>query len=372
MKIGIDARMYGSESTTGLGVYVKSLTDKLFSIDQKNKYFLFMNEPGFSKFQPPSQNVKKIKVDIPWYSYTEQLKFPKILLSQKLDLVHFPHFNVPILYPKKFITTIHDITPKFFPGPKVKKSLTRKIAYQTVFRNGLARAKKIITISEYTTKNLVNFFNADKSKIVIIYNGFNEKISEVKDEELIKNFKAKNNITKPFIFYVGVWRDHKNLPGLIKAFNILRQDFKQDYQLVLAGKQDGRYPEILATINNSPFKSDIILPGYVADEDLPLFYSAAELFVLPSFAEGFGLVSLESMACNTPAISSKTTSLPEILEDASLYFDPYDPHDMAKVFMSVIGDREKYKSLQSLGLDQIKKYSWDKCAQQTLAIYQSV
>ena len=372
MKIGIDARMYGPESTTGIGTYIKNLTDNLFLIDQKNEYILFMGEPAYSEFQPPNQRVKKVKVGCPWYSWSEQIQMPKILLKHRLDLVHFPHFNIPIFYPKKFVLTIHDITPKFFPGPKVKKSLIRQMGYRAVFYLGLKRAKKIITISNHTKKNLIKFFQVKADKIETTYLGVDQNFKVIADQEKLESIKNKYNITKPFIFYIGVWRDHKNLPGLIEAFNILKSKYHLDYQLVLAGKPDSRYPEIEQAINNSQFKSDIILPGFVPEAELPLLYNTARLFALPSFCEGFGLVALESLACGTPVVGSNSTSLPEVLEDAAVYFDPKNPESIAKTINQLLTNSGWYKDLQNQGRNQIKKYSWQDCAKKTLAVYQSL
>jgi len=370
MRIGIDARMYGPKATTGIGAYIKNLTDQLFLIDQKNEYFLFMLEPSYSKFQPPNSRIKKIKVSCPWYSFKEQYELPKILLVHKLDLVHFPQFNVPIFYPKKFVVTIHDITPKFFPGPKVKKSIIRKIGYKTVFNSGLKRAKKIIANSNHTKNNLINFFHTPAEKISVTYLGLEPIFKVIIDQAPVLEIKNRYQITKPFIFYIGVWRDHKNLPGLIQAFNLLKTDYKLDYQLVLAGQSDPRYPEIEEEINHSPFKSDIITPGFIDQKDLPLFYNAAKLFILPSFCEGFGLVALEALACGLPVIGSKTTSLQEILSDSALYFDPTKPESIAEVANQVLTDSRLYEDLKNRGLNQTKKYSWRKCAEETLAIYQ--
>lgn len=372
MKIGIDARMYGAKATTGIGVYIKNLTEELFKLDSENEYVLFMKDPEFSNFQVPNHRVSKVKVDVPWYSLKEQLKMPKILKQHQLDLVHFPHFNVPIFYHGKYVVTIHDITPKFFPGPLVKKSLFRKLGYNLVFRVGINKAKKIITISNYTKKNIIKYFKAKEKRIITTPLGFNQNLASQVNEQKIKEIKNKLNITKPFLFYVGVWRDHKNLPRLIKAFNILKTKYNLDIQLVLAGNQDDRYPEIKKEIQQSKFNNDIITPGFVEDSVLPSLYSAAKLFILPSFAEGFGLVALESQALNTPVVASNTTSLPEILEDSALYFNPQDENNIAEVINKVLSDKNLYFDLQQRGLNQTKKYSWEKTAQQTLSTYSSV
>src|SRR3989344_639988 len=368
MKIGIDARMYGAESTTGICVYIQKLTEKLFSIDEKNEYYLFLKEPAFSQFKPPTDRVKKIKTEIPWYNYSEQIKLPRLLNKYKLDLVHFPHFNVPIFYQGKFIVTIHDITPKFFPGPKVKKSLLRRLAYNLVLNQALEKSKRIITVSQYTKNNLTKYFDIDSEKIEIIYPGIGEEFKKIDSsfEEIIKKY----NITKPFLFYIGVWRDHKNLPGLIKSFEILKSKYNQDYQLVLGGKPDPRYPEIQQAIEYSKFKNDIITPGFIPEDELPLFYNAAKLFVLSSFAEGFGLVAVESLACGTPVVSSNTTSLPEVLKDSTIYFNPKDPLEIAKAIDQVLNDHNLYQNLITKGLILAREYNWRSCAQKTLAVYQ--
>ncbi|MFA5021598.1 MAG: glycosyltransferase family 1 protein [Patescibacteria group bacterium] len=372
MRIGIDARMYGAESTTGIGAYIKNLTDQLFTIDQKNEYVLFMRNQAFSEFKIPNSRIKKVKIDCPWYSLKEQIQLPSILSKHKLDLVHFPHFNAAIFYPGKIILTVHDITPRFFPGPKVKKSLIRKLGYEFVFKTSLKKAKKIITISEHTKNNLLKFFPTAQNKIAITYLGVTENFKVITNQTGLKNLKAKYGITKPFLFYVGVWRDHKNLPGLIKAFEILKSQYNLDYQLVLGGKPDSRYPEIKEAIDSSKVKTDIILPGFITEAELPLFYNSAHLFVLPSFCEGFGLVALESLACGTPIVASNTTSLPEILQDAAVYFDPNSPDDIAKIINQVLTNNELYQNLQTSGFKQIKRYSWQNCAKQTLEIYQSL
>ncbi len=371
MRIGIDARMYGPAATTGIGNYIKNLTRELFLIDQKNEYFLFMLEPEFSKFQAPNSRIKKIMVTSKWYSWSEQFKLVKIYNRFKLDLLHIPHFNVPIFYSGKMVTTIHDITPKFFPGPIVRKSLIRKLGYHLVFNAALRKSKVIITNSYHTRNEITNYFGVDEKKIRVIYLGHDNHPTNPKNQESITEVKNKYGITKPFLLYIGVWRDHKNLPNLVAAFNRLREKFNLDLQLVLAGTPNPNYPEIFQAINNSPFKRDIIKPGYVPDQELPAFYCAAKLFVLPSFCEGFGLVVLESAAYGTPVVASKTTSVPEILGNAARYFDPADPDEMANVISQVITDKDLYQNLKIQGQRQSQKYHWQKCAKQTLEVYQN-
>src|SRR3989344_9351709 len=144
MRIGIDARMYGAKATTGIGVYIKKRTDNLFEIDQSNEYFLFMLDPEFSSFTPPNPRVHKVKVKSHWYSIFEQFEMLLVLLRYNLDLVHFPQFNVPVFYPKKFVVMIHDITQIFFPGARVKKNIIRKVGFNLVFKSALKHSEKIL------------------------------------------------------------------------------------------------------------------------------------------------------------------------------------------------------------------------------------
>jgi len=368
-KIGIDARMYG-KAQSGIGNYIQQITEQIFKLDKNNDYYIFLLPKIYDQYEPPHDKVHKIKVDSPWYSYSEQTKFLQILLKYKLDLMHFPHFNAPIFYNRPRIHTIHDITPKFFPGHK-QKSAWRKFAYNLTLKIGLKKSKKIITISQATKNDIIKYFKINPGKIKVIYLGTEDHFHTKPNYDKIKAIKAKYKISKPFVFFISVWRNHKNFEGLIKAFEILKSQYNQDLQLILGGQEDPNYPKIKEQIKKSPYKEDIITPGFISDQDLPAFYQAAEIFVIPSFYEGFGLIGLEAMACGTPVISSQVTALPEIMGEAALYFDPHDQEQIAKTMKKVLTDQQLKESLINKGFSQVKKYSWQKCAQQILTVYQN-
>jgi len=369
MKIGIDARMYG-KNQSGIGTYIKNLTEKIFELDKDNDYYLFLLDPMHSQYKPVNERVHKIKVNSSWYSYAEQTKFLKDIYKQKLDLIHFPHFNAPILYSGKRIHTIHDITPKFFPGHK-QKSWFRKKAYELAIKTSLKKSSKIITISQNTKNDLINYFQVPEDKIIITFLGIESHFKKVEDYAKIKEIKDRYGITKPYLFFISAWRNHKNFEGLIAAFEKIKSQ-GYDYQLVLGGQEDPYYSRISKKIAQSKYKKDIITPGFISDKDLPAFYSAAEIFIIPSFYEGFGIIGLEAMACQTPVISSNTTALPEILGEAALYFDPKNIQKMSAEIIDLINNPEKQNELIEQGLKQIKKYSWEECAQKTLSIYKNI
>lgn len=371
MRIAIDCRMYGNEKFTGIGTYIQRLTDELFKLDAENEYILFITEPEFSKFTPPNDRVKKVLVTSPHYSYAEQFKLPFEFAKEKFDLIHYPHFNSPILFPKKSICTIHDITPLFFPGHKMK-SIVRRLAYRLVFKATLAKARKVITISQSTKRDLVKYLRVNPKKIEVIYEGVDETFKPIENSAIITNTKERLNITKPFIFFVGVWRGHKNIEALVRAFNILKEKYKIPHQLVIGGRADLHYTKIQETIDQSPFQNDIITPGYISDSDLPILYASAEAFVLPSFIEGFGLIAIEAQACGCPVVSTNTTSMPEVLADSAEFFDPNNVEQMAEQIYKVISNADLRKKLIAKGFENVKRFSWKKCAGQTLAAYKSI
>ena len=192
------------------------------------------------------------------------------------------------------------------------------------------------------------------------------------DTKRIEGIKAKFGITKPYMLYVGQWRAHKNIVKLIRAFHLAKRRYQLDAQLVLVGKIDKKSPEVLETIQKLNLRSDVILTGYVPDDELPYMYQGSELFVFPSLYEGFGLPPLEAMASGIPVIASNSSAIPEILGDAAKYFDPFSIEDIAKTIVEVMTNFSLRKRLRNAGLKQANKYSFDKMARETLKVYKEI
>lgn len=366
--IGIDARMYGY-AQTGIGNYIRHLVGSIIETDKKNNFVIFLNEEEFDSFPIKSERIKKIKIKAKWYSWREQLVFPYNLYKERLDLMHFTHFNSPILYLGKSIVTIHDITPYFFPGHKMK-SMIRKAGFRLVFSSSVRKAKKVIAVSNATKKDIVTYFKIKPEKIEVIYEGADQQFRVIEKTEELEDLKNKYHLNKPFLFYTGVWRNHKNLVGLIKAFKIVKERYQLDINLVLGGKEDPYYPEVRKTWQELELGQEIIPVGFIDQKELPIFYNAAYAFIIPSFYEGFGLIGLEAMNCGTPVISSNSTSLPEILGDAAIYFDPNKPEEIAEKIHLVFRDKVLYNKLKMKGFEQAKKYSWDEMNKKTSELYQ--
>lgn len=383
MKIGIDARLYRS-SAAGIGRYSQNLIKNLLDIDHENEYVLLMTKEDAeefktqnSKLKTTTQNLKIVVTDIEHYSLSEQLKLPKILEAEKCDLWHFLNFNVPVRFKGKFIVTIHDLTLFYYPG-RSKKSFLHKLAYKYIFGQACRNALEIVAVSESTKKDIMQVFKTGDEKISVVY----EAADDMKSFANEKTFQdvGQSDIEKinqdydlgglPLVLYVGQWRPHKNLTGLIEAFNILRQS--TEAKLAIVGKVDPAFPEVAETIDKSPYLSDIIKSGFVDEKTLAAFYSRANVFVFPSFYEGFGLPGLEAMMNGLPVASSDRTSLPEIYEDAAVYFNPSDPKDIAQKVKQILKDKTLRHNLISKGYAQAHKFSWRKMAEKMLKLYQTI
>jgi len=368
--IGIDARMYGY-AQTGIGNYIRHLLEYIFDNDKENDFVVFLMPEEFDSFKVPNGRVRKVKTDCRWYSWKEQLIFPFTLYGEKLDLMHFTHFNSPILYRKDSVTTIHDVTPYFFPGHKMKSPI-RRLGFRMVFYSSVKKARRIIAVSESTKRDIVRYFKIQKDKIRVIYEGADGQFRKIEDRSEVENLKERYGLHRPFLFYTGVWRNHKNLVGLIKAFKIVREKYDLDIDLVLGGKEDPYYPEVRQTWESLDLDDRIRPVGFIDQAELPIFYNAATAFVIPSFYEGFGLIGLEAMACGTPVISSDRTSLPEILGEGAVYFDPEKPEDIAEKIHLVFTDKRLYNELKENGFSQVKRYSWQKMGEETLDLYKKI
>lgn len=369
MRIGIDARLYRA-SVAGIGRYSQNLVKNLLEIDSKNQYCLILTPADAEECNLEYPNLEIKIVNIPHYSLSEQTKLPKILSAEKFDLMHFLNFNVPVRYQGKFVVTIHDLTLFFYPG-RSRNNFIYKSAYRYIFGSSCRKASKIIAVSQSTKKDIEKVFRINSSKIEVVYEAADDRVFASPGQETITELKNNHKIdADPVILYVGQWRPHKNLVGLIQAFDLLRQEMP--VKLAIVGKPDNSFPEVRQAIDKSPFSRDIMVLGFVSDEDLAAWYKIASVFVFPSFYEGFGLPGLEAMIAELPVVSSDRTSLPEIYGQAAVYFDPGIVEGMKEKIKQVLLDQSLQKKLVENGKKVLERYSWKKTAQETLSVYRQV
>lgn len=364
MRIGLDGRFYRSK-TGGIGRYTRELVKHLLQIDSNNQYVLFITPADKAECTIAAPNLKKVVVPIKHFTLAEQFKLPRELKKEHPDLVHFLNFNHPLSYREPFITTIHDLTMNFFPVGRQKLPILHQ-AYLVAMRHAARAANAVIVPTKVVKNDVVRYLDGTPKNIHVIYEGTEILSSAIAKPE--REYLAENGITKPYILFVSQWRPHKGLGVLVEAFAKIKE--QHDIQLVITGKANPQFPEIPQAIDSSPYRGDIVTPGFVDDELLDALYAGALLFVFPSWYEGFGLPPLEAMARGVPVAASNTSVMPEILGSAAIYFNPRDPVDVAKVISETLSDKEKLEELTKKGREQAKKYSWEKMARETKALYE--
>jgi glycosyltransferase involved in cell wall biosynthesis len=365
MKIGIDCRMLGP-AQGGLGRYVEQLVQELSRIDFVNEYVLFVRKENCDAVKIASEqfNYTKVIADIPWYGWREQFLFPGIIKKQNVELMHFPHWNVPLLYRKKFVVTVHDLLLMHFPtraastlGPVAYWFKTH--AYKMVLKNAVVRSAHIIVPSEFTKHDIAKTFGVEERKMSVTYQA-PVKISLNNNSQLISG--------KRYLLYVGVAYPHKNLERLLDAWKLVQEKTNNEYQLVLAGKKNYFYDRLEKKIHAENI-TDVVLTGYVSDEELFGLYHHASLYVFPSLYEGFGLPPLEAWTHDIPVAASNRTCLPEILGQGALYFDPESVSHMADTIVIGLKDQSMRSLLRLEARHELVRYSGIKMAEKTLAIY---
>lgn len=363
MTIGIDARLY-SPKYTGIGRYVAEFVKHAIELDKENQFVIYLNPEEYETFQEPNERWTKKMVDIPHYSFKEQSEWNSFLQKEPVDLMYFPHFNVPVRYKKPFVVTIHDLTLHYYPYKEYtpKWSLKKQIqiwVYQFIMKMTVRHAKHIIAISENTKKDLQKEYQVPDHKVSVIYEGVPDHFSSSAPDSRLQTPNS------PYLIYTGVWRSHKNLLNLLKAFKNL-VDNGNDIQLVITGKKDPAYPEIPALIEELQLSDRVILTGFVSDEELIALMSGAEVYVFPSLYEGFGLPPLESMKLGVPVACSNKASLPEVCGNAALMFDPENIPEMADQVEKLLKNPKVREEYIKKGHENLKRFSWKTMTRQII------
>ena len=359
MHIVIDAR--NRRSSTGR--YTDRLIQHLEAIDTENTYTVLVQTSD--PWVPTAANFKRANCDFKQFSFNplDQLTFSWQLYLLKADLVHFTMTQQPLFYFGKIVTTTHDLTMlRFTRAGRLPGWLhtVRAAAYRFMFWLAHKKSNKIVVPTNYVKEDLTKLQPFAAKKTVVTY--------ESSEPPLSVPAKQPNGISQPFIMHVGSPFPHKNIERLIQAFEILNAS-QPELKLILAGKKEYYFEQLEKSLANSPLREKIIIPGFVSDEELKWLYQNAECYVLPALSEGFGLPGLEAMAHGCPVVSSNATCLPEVYQDAALYFDPLDINDIAEKVQAIISNKELANNLVIKGNELLPHYSWSKMAAETLAVY---
>lgn len=382
MKIGIDANL-AIYNNAGIGRYTFNLVKYILKADKNNQYTIYFNHLRTTKekqikISAMIGDAKNVKIQISkvpdeWKNKILNISVPaNYLYSSNLDILHEPHFtSVPknLSSIKNLITTIHDVAFLHYPSHNGSRNSQ---VYNLQTKRAIEKSKMIIADSESTKRDLEKFYNIKPENVRVVHLAAEEKFRVLPDEKI--RAKKLNMIAgdSQFILSVCTLEPRKNLTLLLKAYANLPQDFKKTYKLVLIGGNGWNNEEFYKTIQELNLENYIILTGHVSDEDLVYYYNRASLFVYPSLYEGFGIPLLEAMSCGSPVISSNVSSMPEIVGKAGVLLSPHDEKAWIKAMREVATNRKLAQRLRQLGLQQVKKFSWEKTAKKTLEVYKEV
>lgn len=369
MTIGIDLRILARDANTGVEEYAKKLLSFLIPLDKNIKYKIFYNAykktPLYYEWAQAA-NVKIFDSKIPnkFLEIFSSLSFPKAdKLLGGCDIFFQPHF-LPAVLSKgiRRVITFHDLSferyPEFF-------SLHQKVWHKRINpRKQAEQADKIIAISESTKSDLVGLYGIAPNKIKVIYSGVNFP-KNIADFEK-KSCAAKYNLPADFILFLGTLEPRKNIFGIIKAFEILKNNQRPDLKLVIAGGRGWLCHDLFEYTGASKYKDDIIFLGHVLNREKEILYSLAKVFVFPSFFEGFGFPPLEAMACGTPVVTSNVSSLPEVVGSGAITINPYHIDELAGAIKALLEDNNLSNMMIEKGKERARQFSWQKCAEETL------
>jgi glycosyltransferase involved in cell wall biosynthesis len=298
----------------------------------------------------------------------EQSMLPILARRHRLDVLHSPHYTMPLAKTCRTVVTFHDMT--FFLYPQVHL-LYKRIFFRTMIPLSARRADALIAISNSTRSDILRILQLPPARVATIPYGIAPIFQPIAAARGRDAFCQQHNLPYPFILYVGNLEPRKNLPALVRAFARLVQE-GLPHTLVFAGARGWNDAPIFATIQELGLTPRIVFTDYIPQVALPALYGAADLFVYPSLYEGFGLPVLEAMACGVPVITSNLSSMPEVAGDAGILVDPNDVNALADAMTRVLTDQVLRATLAAKGLARARSFSWERMAQETLAVYARV
>ncbi len=376
MRIVIDARWI-FEEISGIGTYTQELIRHLVPLDRQNQFLLLFDNARLRErtFEAAglggAPNVSSRVLSFGPFAARSQWLLPAVLRQARADVFHSPNYMIPLLaFPRsragfpRCVVTIHDLIPLLFPEqtPKAKKVRLLPV-FRWLMREIGARADTILTVSETSRKDVIEQLGIPEARQPHVLSIPNGVAPEYKPT-------AKQEAAWRTILYVGRFDPYKNVTGLLRAFARVREISKSDVRLRIVGPRDPRYPEAPRLAKELGLDPWIQWSGYAAPDELARAYQQADVFVLQSKYEGFGLTVLEAMACGTPVVCSDRSSLPDVAGDAAVLVDPDDIEQVAQAVVGVLDDSRRYGELREKGLRRAAKFTWQRTAEMTLGAYE--
>jgi len=367
MKIAINCRSFLKDQYTGIGRYSYNLVKSLSEIDNENEYFLYAHKGIFDrKRKIPRFVAPNFHVKVDYFN-----RGPERALNN-IDIYHAPSPDRIDITGGKVIVTVHDLIYLTYPQGHTPQTIEET---HKQFQQIIGRSQKIICVSKSTMGDLQRHFDISPSKMRLVYQGIDRNVfyplempERTKAQELVR----LKGVRDPYILFVGTIEPRKNLDGLIRAFTVLKDKKVFTGKLVVIGMRGWMEGPVFDLIERFKLKNDIIFLGYLSSQELCYFYNMAEVFVFPSFYEGFGFPIVEAMSCGTPVVTSNKSSCPEVAGDAALLVDPHNPLEIAGTIEQILGDKGLRKVLQGNGFHRALDFSFISTAKNTLRVYQEV
>ncbi|MBU1291913.1 glycosyltransferase family 4 protein [Patescibacteria group bacterium] len=341
MNIGINAMAAFKEPRTGVEEYSYQLIKHLAMLEgsKKHRFVLYSD--------------KNLKWPLPMWT---QIRLSAEMVFNRPDVLFIPVHVLPLVHPKNSVVTIHGLEYEYYPEMYLQKH-RRYLRWSTKY--ALKNAHKIIAVSENTKKDLVELYGGDPDKIYVIHHGVDIKRFNIGRD-------STSESTKPYILYLGRLETKKNVQGLVRAFELLKKRHQVPHQLILVGAQGYGYDKIKLEIRNSKFEISEL--GYVSEEKKWQLLKNADMFIFPSFYEGFGIPILEAQSVGCPVITSNVSSMPEVAGQGAVLVESRNAEEICQRMYQIIEDQDFKKRLISQGYENVKKFSWQKCAQETLSV----
>ncbi len=370
MRIAFDATAIPA-NRTGAGNYIFNLVQALARIDAQNEYYIFAKPDHIDEFGIDQPNFRFQSVDLssrPLRLAWEQFGLPFGLKRLGVDVLHSPHYTMPIPKTCKSVVTFCDMTFHLLPD---MHSLLKRIFFRRMMRWSARHADRLIAISESTRRDVMRLLNVAPQRILSIPLAASSDYCALPAEHVAETCTRYGLTPGTYIYYVGVLEPRKNVPLLLEAYAALAAEFP-DVPLVIAGKKGWMYDEIFRRVTALGLEQQVRFLGYIPDSDLAPLYNGARVFVYPSRYEGFGLPVLEAMQCGTPVITTNVSSMPEVAEDAALLVAPDDRAGLTSALRRVLTDDTLARDLAQRGRARATNFSWQRCARETLQVYQSL
>jgi glycosyltransferase involved in cell wall biosynthesis len=388
LQIALDTRRVAD---FGIGTYIRNLVRALARLDSTNQYTLITTEQPVLEFSDLPSNFRTAIFTGQTRTGLAQLNYGLFLGKLGADLFHIPLNAVPLLMPKPYLVTIHDMSTLLFASQSGYRNRLRHF----YLRRGLLRADRVMTVSMATCRDVEALLGIPASRIRVIYNAPDpifraatfpaataSALAAAEGQQFsyppeIQRVLDRYRIHYPFLLYVGRTNPQKNIPRLVEAFAVLRGEIQDhpvygDLRLLIIGDEISRYPALRHAVIQSRVEDTVRFLGFVPIETLRAFYQAASAFVFPSLYEGFGLPPLEAMACGTPVVCSHASSLPEVVGDAAEVVNPENVFDIARGMREVLLNAERRRTMVQLGFEQARRFSWERTAQQVLEAYEEI